>query len=370
MTKLKLLLLALIVASCQNGNQESTIDATAKDVKDGTKVYLATLGENGRPEPLDTTEVKNGKFEIDLPQVDYQSLNILQLENNRGNVLFINENEPLTVTIFKDSLQASKVNGGEQSAIFQDYMDLIKEQRSKFMALRDKYSDPKMMQDPDTRKKIMAEQQEITEAASKKQQKMVEDHPESIVSVLILSDMMNMKAASISEVHKMYDDLDSKVKETTPGKSLGEMLEKSGVTEVGNKAPEFEAPTPEGETLSLKDALGKVTLVDFWASWCKPCREENPNIVKVYEKYHDKGLNILGVSLDKEGQKDKWLKAIEDDHLTWQHVSNLKFWKGPIAQKYNIRSIPASFILDENGKIVARDLRGADLDKKIGELLE
>jgi thiol-disulfide isomerase/thioredoxin len=113
--------------------------------------------------------------------------------------------------------------------------------------------------------------------------------------------------------------------------------------------------------------MGKVTIVDFWASWCGPCRAENPNVVKIYNEFHSKGLNIIGVSLDKDAEK--WKVAIAKDKLTWTHVSNLKFWDEPIAAQYNVQSIPATFILDATGKVVAKDLRGNELKAKIVELL-
>jgi thiol-disulfide isomerase/thioredoxin len=114
--------------------------------------------------------------------------------------------------------------------------------------------------------------------------------------------------------------------------------------------------------------MGKVTIIDFWASWCRPCRTENPYVVEIYNKYHDQGLNIIGVSLDKT--KEAWLKAIEDDGLKWQHVSELKFWQDPIAKKYGVMSIPQTFILDAKGIIRAKNLRRQDLENKIKELIE
>ena len=144
-------------------------------------------------------------------------------------------------------------------------------------------------------------------------------------------------------------------------------------TEIGQTAPAFTAPSPDGEMIALNDIKGKLTLIDFWASWCKPCRRENPNVVKVYNKYHDKGLEIISVSLDgTRSQKDPkaaWLKAIEDDNLTWNHVSNLQYFNDPVARSYYIRSIPATFLLDENGKILAKNLRGPALEQAVAKHL-
>ncbi len=119
--------------------------------------------------------------------------------------------------------------------------------------------------------------------------------------------------------------------------------------------------------ISLKESLGKVTIVDFWASWCGPCRRENPNVVALYKEFHSKGLNIIGVSLDED--KTKWKDAIAKDKLSWTQVSNLKGWEDPIAAQYKVEAIPATFILDASGNIVARDLRGNELKEKISELL-
>ena len=117
----------------------------------------------------------------------------------------------------------------------------------------------------------------------------------------------------------------------------------------------------------MKESLGKVTIIDFWASWCGPCRAENPNVVAIYNELHAKGLNIIGVSLDSE--LSKWKAAIAKDKITWAQISNLKEWKEPIARMYNLEQIPTTFILDASGKIVAKDLRGDDLKKKVIELL-
>jgi thiol-disulfide isomerase/thioredoxin len=134
----------------------------------------------------------------------------------------------------------------------------------------------------------------------------------------------------------------------------------------GGSAPDFSQSTPEGKPLSLSDFRGKVVLLDFWASWCGPCRRENPNVVKVYEKYKDKGFEILGISLDRD--RDKWLAAIEADGLTWPHVSDLKGWQNEVAQLYGVRSIPHTVLVDADGSVIANKLRAEALEVKLAEI--
>ncbi len=134
----------------------------------------------------------------------------------------------------------------------------------------------------------------------------------------------------------------------------------------GAEAPDFALPTPEGDTLRLSDLRGKVVLIDFWASWCGPCRRENPNVVRLFHKYKDKGFDILGVSLDR--QRDRWIKAIEADGLTWHHVSDLKGWQNAVARLYGVRSIPHTVLVDREGRIIARNLRGPTLEARLAEI--
>jgi peroxiredoxin len=137
---------------------------------------------------------------------------------------------------------------------------------------------------------------------------------------------------------------------------------------VGQKAPDFSLADPDGNQVKLSSKIGsKLLLIDFWASWCEPCRMENPNVVKIYNEFHKAGFDVFGVSLDRN--KDAWVKAISDDKLTWAHVSDLKFWNNEVAKLYAVNSIPSNFLLDETGKIIGRNLRGEDLYKKVNEVL-
>jgi thiol-disulfide isomerase/thioredoxin len=132
---------------------------------------------------------------------------------------------------------------------------------------------------------------------------------------------------------------------------------------------EFTQNDTLGNPVSLSSFKGKYVLVDFWASWCGPCRAENPNVVKTYQKFQNKNFTILSVSLDRPGQKERWLKAIHDDGLTWTHVSDLKFWDNAVAKQYGIRAIPQNLLLDPSGKIIAKNLRGEELAEKLGAVL-
>ena len=173
-----------------------------------------------------------------------------------------------------------------------------------------------------------------------------------------------------AEVEPFLNNLSAAQKEYPSIKILAANVEIAKKTTVGAMAMDFTQNDTLGVPVKLSSFRGKYLLVDFWASWCGPCRRENPNVVKAYQAYKDKGFHILSVSLDQPGAKDKWIEAIHKDGLTWSHVSDLKYWQNDVAKQYGIQAIPQNLLLDPAGKIIAKNLNGEDLQKKLAEILK
>ncbi|MDR5590603.1 TlpA disulfide reductase family protein [Christiangramia sp. SM2212] len=363
--------LTLILVGCQE-DQGYYLSGDISGVEDGKKVFISEYdAETNSAKAVDTTVIKNGKFEKEMGETDLPVLSFLRFEGLNGNVIYISENEKINFTIDKDSLREAKVSGGSENEALQEYLNHLKELNRKMGKMQQEMRQAMMDQDTAKLTSMRETQSELRDNDENFKKELFNRNKDSYLSVMLLNDMLKMRTLGSSEVRDMYDQISDRIKETPMAMNLAKALESAKAAEVGSKAPEFTAPTPEGEELALNSNLGKVTIVDFWAAWCKPCRVENPNLVRTYNKYKDQGLNIISVSLDRPGQKERWLQAIKDDKLEqWDHVSNLQFWNDPIAKKYKISAIPATFILDENGVIVAKNLRGTALENKIGELLQ
>jgi peroxiredoxin len=221
-------------------------------------------------------------------------------------------------------------------------------------------------------KEVIAEYQRLNTAnqpAEKERlEKFITANPNSFASLYLLSGASN--SMDVEGLEKLYNKTGKEFKDSKVAQSLANKINAAKITAIGKVAPEFSQADTLGKEVALKDFRGKYVLVDFWASWCGPCRAENPNVVKAFNKYKDKDFTVLGVSLDRPGAKDSWLAAIHKDDLTWTHVSDLKFWDNAVAKLYGIQAIPQNYLLDKEGKIVASNVRGEELEKKLEELIK
>jgi peroxiredoxin len=282
------------------------------------------------------------------------------------------ENKKMNITFYKDSIDRSIVTGSKENdllKLYQDDAEAIKRKNGEF---GQRFRVAKNENDTSKINQIRLEHNKMMEASNAKNIELVKNNPDLVSSAAILGNILVGKGISVNDAQAIFNAFTEEVISSKYGVLVNENLNKV-TTEVGDMAPDFSAPNPEGTVVSLSEIKGKVTIIDFWAAWCGPCRKENPNVVKVYEKYHDKGLEIIGVSLDgTPNQKDAkaaWMEAIKKDQLTWHQVSNLTYFNDPIAKLYSIQAIPATFILDSEGKIVAKNLRGNALEAKVAELL-
>ncbi len=369
MRRILAILLTISMISCSTDNTNYELKGNALGFANGTKIFVYTVSDNNQPKAIDTLTVANESFVGLYPKTENLSINYLQVENLKGNILYFPENTNLKATLYKDSLQSSFVIGSQQNdsyKLFNEKIIFFNNEKGKSI---EAYKTARREQDNLLASELKKQSAEIAETEKNYKLQFITENSNSLFAVLLLTEMVSRKEVAAAEATEIAANLSPKVAATSSATSLKTMIANMKKADVGSKAPNFTAATPDGEMLSLNDVLGKYTIIDFWASWCKPCRRENPNVVRVYNEYHDKGLNIISVSLDKAGKESRWIQAIEDDKMDWHHVSNLKGWSDPIAKTYNVRSIPATFLLDEEGNIIAKNLRGNALDAKITSLL-
>ena len=362
--------LATLVFACNKTEKnEYLVSGSADGIESGKKIFIEVQGEAG-PIGKDTAVIQNGKFEF-KGQTDSTQIAFIKIESENGQLPFILEKGEIKIVYATDSLFKSKISGTMNNDKFQEFnseSNKISKELEKFQKKNsEKMNIARAANDTVTINMLMDEYSSYQTSLNDVSKNFIKNNPKAFLSVLLVENFLMRQHLTIDEIKEFYNQLDVSLINTKSGKNIKKTLDSFDQIQIGKKAPEFSAKNPDGKEISLKESLGKVTIIDFWASWCAPCRAENPNVVALYNQYHEKGLNIIGVSLDKD--EAKWKQAIAKDVLTWNQVSNLKFWKEPIAELYNVKSIPATFILDAEGNIVAKDLRGDALKAKVEELL-
>lgn len=338
------------------------------------KVYLQYI--DGGQRKLDSAAITNGQFTINgtvaNPVEAYVVLSedgspLRQLNNPDVGSVYLSKG---VINMEGSSLQTAKVSGNTLNDEFAKLKSLKKETEDAIEGVNKKYYAATDEQREDE-EFVNGLRDEIVPLFDKL--KAIDaDYVKSAKNYISLNILdQNLGADNVLEYEAYFKSFPVDLQSSDKGKSLAERISSLKTVAVGAIAPDFSLPDTAGNQLALSSLRGKYVLVDFWASWCGPCRQENPNLVAAFNKYKDKGFTILGVSLDNPGKKDAWLKAIADDKLEqWPQVSDLKGWKSDAAALYSVRSIPQNFLLDKDGKIIASNLRGEALEAKLEELLK
>jgi peroxiredoxin len=353
----------LILASCSSrphyfikGNIEGS---------DSITFYLQKR-EAGKTVTIDSAISKKGLFTLKGGSVEYPQLIQLVADNTPMRTSFYLENTEISLTGQLDSLYKITVTGSKTQDEYMLFVDSNKPLSDQYSELYNEYQAAGQARNlnkiADLEKRADSIQNEMTNL----QKSFVKNNPESYVSPSILGSLSY--EMGVEEIESMINGLDTAIIALPPIQRLKERVALLKTVSVGKKAPDFIMDDVDGRPVALSSKIGsKLLLLDFWAAWCGPCRQENPNIVKVYNEFHKKGFDVFGVSLDQK--KEDWVKAIADDKLTWTHVSDLQYWGSAAARLYAVNSIPSNFLLDETGTIIGRNLRGEELYAKVTELL-
>lgn len=375
-----LLVVTLVFASCNESKETGyVINGNAEGIHNGVRVRLAQIDEKGKQVIKDSAVVMDGKFNI-KGAVEEPGVYFLSADGTPGNMVFMLENSDINIDFNSKMPMDSKVTGSESNKSYEDFQNGMLKYRKEGEAIMKRFQELGQEPAPETRDSIKKAMDNMRQRQLAYPLSFVENNNDSYFSLNLIQLESSRPTFDVEKYKEIFESFPDNLKESKRGQIVKQRLdelykeyEKIAHLNVGKIAPNFESKTPNGEIVSLKDLKGKVTIIDFWAAWCGPCRRENPNVVKVYEQYHDKGLEIIGISLDgapnQRDPKKAWLDAIEKDGLEWNHLSSLMYFNDPVAKQYNIKSIPATYILDEEGKIVAKNLRGAALELKIKELL-
>lgn len=337
------------------------------------KVYLGHE-VNGNPVKVDSATLVNGEF-VFKGAVKSPEFYSLTHKNLKYPIQFILENSAITVTKTADSLAMAEVKGSAAQEVYMGfYTEPWKEITAKAGQIYGKIDKAEaaakaagVKVDSLTRAGFDQEFAALDVQNKNAVKEYIGKHPSSAGAAAIIYDRF-IAYPNFPVATELFASLTKDAQQSVIGSSITKAIAIDAKTAKGKLAPAFSMADKDGKIVHLSDFKGKYVLIDFWASWCGPCRKENPNVVAAYKKYHDKGFEIIGISLDSN--KEAWLKAVDKDGLTWTHLSDLKGWQCATATTYGVKAVPASFLIDPNGKVVGKDLRGEELNKTLADLFK
>ena len=335
----------------------------------GWKVVLAKVSaDSEEPVKIDSCVIKKGKFRM-KGTVDYPEYCVLYVGDN-GPLPLIVENTEMDIAVNLQNIQESKVTGSKETDLLMElfhWIHVFDDRRTKvnndYMLLKRSGET-----DIEKEKEYFALMDTIQQQAAEYAKLFITEYPNHIVTALIMqSNLPNIAPEELEQYVNGFDEVNS---QSPWVQSIKEEAASIKRLAIGQPFTDLKMPSPKGNEVALSDYAGKdkYVLIDFWASWCGPCRRANPHVVDLYKKYKDKGFEIVGVSFDKD--KTEWLNAIEADALTWIQMSDLKYWQSEGAKLYSVNSIPYTVLLDKDGNILAKGLQPDEIEKKLAELME
>lgn len=367
-------LFSILLFGAAQAQSKYTVTGKLTGLKEPSKIFLQY--RSGGEWVDDSAIIKNGNFTfkgtVDRP---VKATLIIRPLNDDGPLTYEKQRaldklefylEKAAVSIKGDDLKTATVKGGKTQKEYLVLQSQLKPYQVKMEPLSEKMMQYFKEKNEAAQKELFPSLNAIAKDMDKIQDDFLAKYPDSYVTF----DIINSKAVVIDpqKFEPFYNLLSARLRNTKEGKLLGEQLEIAKKTSVGNPAMDFSQKSVEGEVISLSSLRGKYILLDFWASWCGPCRAENPNVLKAYNQFKDKNFDVLAVSLDED--RDAWLKAIKEDGMPWIHVSDLKGFENAAAVQYGIRAIPQNFLIDPSGKIIATNLRGEKLEKTLTEMIK